>query len=58
MKHTVKVWNEEIEVHVYQKSKTVWIATGTYMDHHIEVSRRSASAALSAWRDAAKYRGG
>lgn len=58
MKHTVKVRNEDVEVHVFQKSKTVWIASGTYMDQHIEVSRRSWTAALAAWREAARYRGG
>ncbi len=57
MKHAVKVWNEEVEIHVIQKSKSVWIASGAYMDQHIEVSRRSASAAIKAWKDAARYKG-
>jgi hypothetical protein len=53
----VRVWNEEVEVDVYQKSKTVWVAVGTYMGKTIEVKGRSGSSALALWRDAARYRG-
>lgn len=58
MSHFVSVWDTKVEVDVYQKSKTVWIAVGTYLGHHIEVKGRSASSALNLWRSAAKYKGG
>jgi hypothetical protein len=34
---TVQVWGKPHEISVYQKSKSVWIAVGTYMDEQIEV---------------------
>ncbi len=55
---TVRVWGREVEVEIYQKSKTVWIASGTYLGHHIEVKGRSANSALNLWRGAARYKGG
>lgn len=55
--YTVTVWGTKVEVSVYQKSKSVWVATGTYHDEHIEVTNRSASSALSLWRKTATYRG-
>jgi len=57
MERMVQVWNEDVEVSVYQKSKSVWVAVGTYLGHHIEVKGRSASSALALWRDAARYKG-
>ena len=58
MERTVRVWSEDVEVSVYQKSKSVWVAVGTYMGHHIETKGRSANSALSLWRDAARCKGG
>ena len=55
--HTVSVWGQEIEIHVYQKSKTVWVATGTYMGEHLEVKGSSRGSALKGWIAAARYRG-
>jgi len=57
MERTVRVWNEDVKVNVYQKSKSVWIAVGSYLGHHIEVKSRSANSALALWRDAARYKG-
>lgn len=57
MRHRVKVWSETIEIETYQKSKSVWIAMGTYLGQTFEVKDRSASAAANAWRKAAEYRG-
>lgn len=56
MERTVLVWNEDVEVNVYQKSKSVWVANGTYLGDHIEVKGRSVNSALALWRDAARYR--
>ena len=45
-------------VEAYQRSKSVWIAAGDYMDERIEVKDRSESAAIRRWAEAARYRGG
>ena len=57
MHRTVKVWGRDIEITVYQKSKTVWIAVGEYMGQRFEVKGRSANSAANLWRDAATYKG-
>jgi hypothetical protein len=65
-KHTVTVWGKPYEVIVYQKSKSVWEAVGTYApvsvvpgktSEEIRVTDRSESAALKRWVEAAGYRG-
>ena len=48
---------EPQKVDVYQKSKTVWIAVGTYMGKRIEVKGRSANAAITQWQDATRFMG-
>jgi hypothetical protein len=57
MHHKVIVWGNPIEVDVFQKSKSVWIASGTYLGQSFEVKDRSEQTALGAWRKAAEYRG-
>lgn len=57
MDHTVKVWDRPYEISVYQKSKSVWIAAGTYEGEHIETKGRTESQAIASWREAARYRG-
>ncbi len=52
---TVKVWGRDVEISVYQKTKTVWIATGSYLDKHYEVKGRTETQAASAWAEAARY---
>ena len=54
---TVTVWDRQYEISVYQKSKSVWVAVGTYEGQHIEVKGRSQSQAVSSWREAARYKG-
>lgn len=56
--HTVQVWNQPQQITVYQKSKSVWIAVGTYMGERVEVKGRTESQAIGSWREAARYRGG
>lgn len=56
-KYIVKVWDEPHEITVVQKSKSVWIAVGTYMGKTVEVQGRSESSAAAHWREAARYRG-
>lgn len=58
MNYTVEVWDKPVEVSVHQRSKSVWIAVGYYMDQRIEVKASSATSALSHWRNAATYKGG
>lgn len=58
MKKTVKVWNDEVEVSINQTSKSVWVASGTYMGRLIQVKDRNANSAVALWQDAARYRGG
>ena len=55
---TVKVWDQDVTIYVYQRSKSVWVASGDYMGHSIQVTGRSSSQAASLWRDAARYKGG
>jgi hypothetical protein len=57
-KRHVKVWDEEQEITVYQKSKSVWVAYGVYMGKSIEVTARSDTSAINRWRETARYRGG
>jgi hypothetical protein len=52
------VWDVPLEITVYQKSKSVWVAVGDYMERiRIEVKASSASAATIHWQEAARYRG-
>jgi hypothetical protein len=55
--HIVRVWDEQFEITLVQKSKSVWIAVGTYMGKTVEVQGRSESSAVAHWREAARYRG-
>jgi hypothetical protein len=55
--HKVTVWSQSHTVTVYQKSKSVWIAVGTYMDEMKEIQGRRAATALSAWKNWATYKG-
>lgn len=52
---TVKVWGENVEISVYQKSKAVWIATGSYLGKHYETKGQSENQAAKAWAEAARY---
>lgn len=55
MKMRVKVWNDDVEIDVYQKSKSVWVAVGEYLGKHHEVKSSSAGSAAKLWADAAKF---
>jgi hypothetical protein len=57
VKHTVLVWDKPEEVSAYQKSKTVWIASGQYMGKIIVEKGTSEAAAIMHWRKTAEYRG-
>jgi hypothetical protein len=57
MTRTVLVWDKPYEITVHQKSKSVWIAVGEYMGRRIETKGSSESAAVTHWREAARYKG-
>lgn len=57
MERTVKVWDQDVKISVYQKSRTVWIAVGKYLGDRIEVNGRSANSAVVLWVNAARYKG-
>jgi len=52
----VIVWDKVIEIVVYQRSKSVWIASGDYMGEHLETKGASHSSAAAHWREAARYK--
>jgi hypothetical protein len=55
--HKVTVWSQSHTVSAYQKSKSVWVAVGSYLGERIETKGSSAGSALTAWKSAAAYRG-
>lgn len=57
MKHTVMVWDKPYEVSTHQKSKSVWVASGSYMGKCIQTQDRSQATAIARWREAARYAG-
>lgn len=57
MEQKVMVWGKPYTVSLYQKSKSVWTATGDYNGERITVTSRSPGSATKLWRDAARYRG-
>lgn len=57
MERQVMVWDKPCRVAVYQTSKSVWVAVGTYLGERIETKDRSEATALKRWKEAATYRG-
>jgi hypothetical protein len=55
--HVVKVWNRPHTVTVHQKSKSVWVAVGDYMDETIRTEDGAETSALRRWKEAATYKG-
>jgi hypothetical protein len=53
----VKVWGDPYTGEVYQKSKSVWIATGEYMGEVHSTQGRSATSAAATWQEWARYKG-
>ena len=58
LQEVVTVWGKSYEITVYQKSKSVWVAVGEYMEERLEVQGRTSSAAARSWQEATRYRGG
>ena len=55
-RHTIQAYPETCAVHTYQRTKTVWIATGTFQGEHLEQNGRTEQAALANWKDIAEWR--
>jgi hypothetical protein len=55
MKERVAVWGELVEVEVYRRSKTVWIARGEFKGKYHEGKASRPGAAAKAWAEAARY---
>lgn len=53
---TVEAYPETCEVSTYQRGKTVWIATGTFMGESLQQKGRSEATALRNWQDIAEFR--
>ena len=53
---SVTVGSKQYEVGVSQLSKTVWQAVGDYEGERITVGDRSAAAAITKWKETARYR--
>lgn len=58
LKRFIKPWenDEPCEVTIVQKSKSVWIAVGTYMSKEVRVEGRTSNNAAAKWHAAAHYR--
>ena len=54
--HSVEAYPETCQVHVYQRSKTVWVATGTFMGEPLQQTGRSEQSAVNKWKDVAEWR--
>lgn len=48
---------DALGVTILQRSKTVWVATGSYRGRLFEVKARSPAVALTLWMEAAQYAG-
>jgi hypothetical protein len=55
--HAVTVHGTPCTLIVYQRSKSVWIAVGYYMDERIETKHSRESIAIERWIEAAKFKG-
>jgi hypothetical protein len=54
---SVAVWGRLQNIIVYQKSKTVWVATGKYMGEDHQSQGPSANTAAKRWQQWATYKG-
>ncbi|AZO41848.1 hypothetical protein EJ076_12535 [Mesorhizobium sp. M7D.F.Ca.US.005.01.1.1] len=50
-------WANARGIAIYQRSKTVWIAAGSYRGRNFEVKGRSPAIALALWVEGAQYTG-
>ena len=55
--HAVTVHETTCTLIVYQRSRSVWVAVGYYMDERIETKDGRESTAIKLWIEQAKIRG-
>jgi hypothetical protein len=53
-KYAVKIRGCIHTIHVYQNSKSIWIAAADCLGHRLEVKAPSATSAIALWRQAAE----
>lgn len=53
--YKVRIWETDVEVSVYQRSKSVWVASCTYLGKSYEAQGRTATQAVGAVREKARY---
>lgn len=53
MQVPVLVGGEKVTIDVYQKSKTVWEASGDFDGHSVTVTKGSRSSVIAHWRNVA-----
>jgi hypothetical protein len=56
-RRTVEVWGKRCELETYQKSGSVWVASGEYMGESHSTQDRSETTAVKRWREWAEYKG-
>lgn len=44
-------------INIYQRSKTVWVARGSYRGRTFEVKGRAPKPTIALWKEATRYRG-
>jgi len=54
-KHIVNVGGYDHEINVIRLSKTVWLATGIFMDETLREKGRSEESAARKWAELANY---
>jgi hypothetical protein len=55
--HPVTIHGTPCTLIVYQRSKSVWIAVGYYMDERIETKDSRESTVIERWVEVAKFKG-
>ena len=55
MKVNVEVWGEHVEIDVYQHSKAVWIAVGTFHGKRYKVEQPTEDAATKGWIERVRH---
>ena len=56
--HLVKIWDKPCTVTTNELSKSVWRASGNYMDESHSTEDQTEGAALKRWCEWARYKGG
>jgi hypothetical protein len=55
--HIIRVWDKPYPVSTYQRSKSVWVASGEFMDESHSSEDRTEGTSIKRWREWARYKG-